>query len=121
MNLLNLARAARPIPPPQLDEKNEINATQAKACTSCQSPLFIEADLLCGSCYDARRAPGRVLPFDPDRRRRTEQRLDARRCPDCGGSWWRIHPNGDAVCEPCRRTRPATTPTRTDSVPGGAS
>lgn len=86
-------------------------------CTSCAGPVDDARDLLCQPCYSARRAPGRVLPFDPDRRLRTEQRLAARRCETCGGSWYRVHPNGDAECEPCRRNRAVTPETRTNGVP----
>lgn len=89
-------------------------------CTSCAGPVDDAQDLLCQPCYSARRAPGRVLPFDPGRRLRTEARLATRRCESCGGSWWQIHPNGDAECETCRRARVSTTPPRTDGVRPGA-
>jgi len=92
------------------------------ACYRCGTPVAAPNDLLCQPCYVARRSPGRVLPFDPGRRRRTEARLAVTRCKPCGGSWWRVYPNGDAECEPCRRERAATTDTRTDGAPaaGGA-
>ncbi len=91
---------------------------EGDGCTSCGSRLFIETDLLCPACYQARRSPGRVIPFDPARRVRAEARLATRQCHDCGGSWWRLHQNGDSECESCWRTRAVTTEARmTDGAP----
>lgn len=111
-----------------LDRLRELRAASmpdpvaaSPGCTSCAGPVADAQDLLCPACYHARRAPGRLLPFDPARRRRTEQRLAHRRCETCRGSWWRVLPNGDSECEQCRRSRTATTETRTDGVPGAAS
>ena len=101
----------------------EIAFPPSSTCYRCPNPTAGPQDLLCGSCYAERRGPGRVLAFDPGRRRRTEERLATRWCPDCGGSWWRVEVGGDAECESCRRARTATTATRTNSVPplGSAS
>lgn len=96
MNLLDLARSTRTAARAESDETNEIYA----------SPEGV---------------PRNLLRFAPARRRRTEQRLAGRRCETCRGSWWRVHPNGDAECETCRRSRSATAETRTNSVPGAAS
>ena len=87
------------------------------ACTSCQRPLFIETDILCPACYQARRAPGRVLPFDPGRRARTLDRLAGHPCPDCQTVAWHVSAGGDATCQTCARRRAATT----DSGTGGAA
>jgi len=99
-----------------------LDALRPVPCYRCGTPVAGAQDLLCQPCYQSRRGTGRVLPFDPGRRRRTEARLAGARCQTCGGSWWRVHPNGDAECEPCRRGRAATTDTRTDGAPaaGGA-
>lgn len=80
-------------------------APEPPACTSCGVILFIEADVLCPTCYQARRGPGQLLPFDPDRRRRTEQRLAGRPCPDCQTTDWYVSPRGDATCQTCARRR----------------
>ncbi|MBP7675751.1 MAG: hypothetical protein KBB14_05465 [Thermoanaerobaculia bacterium] len=77
----------------------------APACTSCNSPLFLPADILCPTCYQARRAPGRVLPFDPGRRARTLDRLAAHPCPDCQKVAWHVNARGDATCQTCARRR----------------
>jgi uncharacterized Zn finger protein (UPF0148 family) len=90
-------------------------------CTSCNSPLFIESDILCPACYQARRAPGRVLPFDPARRTRTLARLAGYPCPDCETVAWHVNARGDATCQTCARRRAATTDAGTDGVRGGAA
>lgn len=94
MNLLDLARAARTAPPAKSDEKNEINAVTDQPTT------------------------GRVLRFDPARRRRTEQRLTGRPCATCGSVAWTVTARGDAYCGPCASRPAVTTDTRTDSVRG---
>jgi hypothetical protein len=79
--------------------------TQAPSCFRCASPVAAPQDLLCGPCYAERRAPGRVLAFDPDRRRRTEARLADRPCPDCQTIDWYVSRRGDATCRTCARRR----------------
>lgn len=96
-------------------------APEPHACTGCASPVTEAEDLLCPACYAERRGPGRLLRFDPDRRRRTEQRLAGRPCPDCQTADWYVSPRGDATCQTCARRRAATTSTRTDDVRGGAA
>lgn len=51
--------------------------------------------------------PGaRILPFDPDRRRRTVARLVGFPCPSCGSAdGWVVNPRGDAHCRPCEARR----------------
>jgi len=98
-----------------------IAALASPLCTSCQSPLFIESDILCPACYQARRAPGRVLPFDPARRTRTLARLAGYPCPDCQTVAWHVNARGDATCQTCARRRGATTDAGTDGVRGGAA
>lgn len=88
-------------------------------CTACGAELFLEQDLLCPACYQSRRAPGRVLAFDPGRRSRTLARLADRSCPDCQTATWHVNGAGDATCQTCAQARAATTPTPTDSVPAG--
>ena len=97
----------------------ETPADDAVRCTACGAVLFLERDLLCGRCYAARRAPGQVLPFDPDRRRRTEQRLAGRLCSDCQTENWHVNFRGDAYCRTCEGARAATTSTGSDSVQAG--
>lgn len=74
-------------------------------CYGCNAPIFIESDLLCPTCYQARRGPGKVLPFDPDRRGRTLARLAGCPCPECQTVAWHVNANGDATCQTCARTR----------------
>ena len=75
------------------------------ACYHCHASLSDPGDLLCPPCYASRRAPGRVLPFDPDRRSRTLARLADRPCPDCHTTDWYVSPRGDATCQACARSR----------------
>lgn len=76
------------------------------ACTACGSPVDDPGDALCGACYAARRGPGRVLTFDPDRRRRTLARLAGRPCGTCGAVAWRVNARGDATCRGCFPSSP---------------
>jgi hypothetical protein len=79
----------------------EGDGSPAPRCTSCGAPVDDPEAVLCGSCYQARRSHGRVLPFDPDRRRRTEARLAGRPCGTCGATSWRVNGRGDAACRGC--------------------
>lgn len=91
-----------------LDRLREIRAgaePAAPACTSCSSPVADPNDVLCPACYQLRRGPGRVLRFDPDRRRRTALRLADRPCRDCHTTSWHVTPRGDASCQTCARKR----------------
>ena len=94
-----------------------VAALASPTCTACNAPLFIETDVLCPTCYQARRGPGRVLPFDPGRRARTLDRLAGHPCPDCQTVAWHVNAGGDATCQTCARRRAATT----DSGTGGAA
>jgi len=77
-----------------------------RSCCCCEAPLDVETDLLCPKCFSARRGPGRVLPFDPEhRRRRTIARLAERRCGHCGTTNWLVTERGDAVCQTCASAR----------------
>lgn len=105
-------RAGTPAAPP----------AKAAACTACGVFLFLENDLLCPACYAARRAPGRLLPFDPGRRTRTLARLAGRPCPDCQTVAWHVNARGDATCQTCARGRAVSTADVTNGVlPGGAA
>jgi hypothetical protein len=75
-------------------------------CPSCGGPVEEDpGDVLCGACYAARRGPGEVLAFDPDRRSRTLARLADRPCPDCQAVTWHVNGRGDATCQTCARRR----------------
>lgn len=50
-------------------------------------------------------APGHLLRFDPDRRRRTLARLAGYPCPDCQTIAWHVNGRGDATCQTCARSR----------------
>lgn len=88
--------------------------TAPPACTSCGATVADPQDVLCAACYQARRGPGRVLAFDPDRRRRTEARLAGRACGTCGATSWRVNGRGDATCRGCF---PDSSSTRSGSAP----
>ena len=60
-----------------------------------------ELTLFCPPCWDRRRERGRLLAFDPDRRRRAEARLLGRVCSACGGSSWTLNDRGDSWCATC--------------------
>lgn len=77
----------------------------APLCPPCGAPVDDPGDVLCGACYTARRAPGRLLRFDPERRRRAEERLSGRACGSCGATDWHVSGRGDAFCVPCERKR----------------
>ncbi len=107
-----IVRPARLLPPTLADRiranRDEILAALAKApaCYACNTPLGVDTDLLCPQCFSTRRGLGRVLPFDPDfRRRRAAARLAGRPCPDCLTVTWLLTERGDAVCRTCAATR----------------
>lgn len=83
-------------------------------CPACGAPVDDPEAVICGACYQARRGPGRVLAFDPDRRRRTEARLAGRACGTCAGAAWRVNARGDATCGRCF---PDSSSTRSGSAP----
>ncbi len=89
-------------------------ASPAPLCPACGAPVDDPEAVLCGACYAARRGPGRVLAFDPDRRRRTEARLAGRACGTCGATSWRVNGRGDATCRGCF---PDSSSTRSGSAP----
>lgn len=84
------------------------------ACTSCSASVDDPGDILCRACYASRRGPGRVLVFDPERRRRSGAHLARRTCTSCGATDWRVTPRGDATCRRC-------TGSLTYGVRGGAA
>lgn len=95
--------------------KSELVAALAPpSCTSCGATVADPQDVLCAACYQARRGPGRVLAFDPDRRWRTEARLAGRACGTCAGTAWRVNARGDATCGRCF---PDSSSTRSGSAP----
>lgn len=105
-----------PTPPPTKPTKEAIVGfvgarparilkTAAPLCPSCGAPVDDSGDVICGSCYAARRGPGEVLAFDPDRRSRTLARLADRPCPDCQAVTWHVNGRGDATCQTCARRR----------------
>jgi len=96
----------------------EGDGSPAPRCTSCGAPVDDPEAVLCARCYAARRSHGRVLPFDPDRRRRTEARLAGRACGTCGAVAWRVNARGDATCRGCF---PDYSSTRSGSMPDAPS
>lgn len=93
-------------------------ASPAPLCPACGTPVADPQDVLCAACYQARRGPGRVLAFDPDRRRRALARLAGRPCGTCGAVAWRVNARGDATCRGCF---PDSSSTRSGSVPDAPS
>jgi hypothetical protein len=90
----------------QARDSSSLAGEPPRSCYRCDAPLGVAADLLCPRCFSARRPPGRVLPFDPDaRRRRNVARLARRRCGDCGTVNWMVTERGDAVCRTCAAAR----------------
>ena len=79
------------------------------SCCRCGGTLEAPGDVVCAPCFAALRPGsqerGPVVRMDEARRRRLEAHLRNRFCADCGGSWWRVQPNGDAACWPCTLTR----------------
>jgi len=120
-HVAHLANECRGGPPHFAGEMPAAEPARPAACTSCGVFLFIENDVLCPACYAERRAPGRLLPFDLERRRRAEARLAGRPCPDCQTTDWYVSPRGDATCQTCARGRADSTPDGTNGVPPGGA
>ena len=96
--LLNEARAHRY----EITEELRRNAPACPQCGVAVTPELV----LCRSCFFASRGAGRVLPFDPDvRRRRTVARLADQPCGNCGYTNWQVTDRGDAVCQICAESR----------------
>ncbi len=93
----------------RLTGKTPENTPTYAPCTSCGNPVPTPDSVLCETCLEARLAR-RLLPFDPDRRRRTELHLAGRSCDACGWSWWQVSPRGDARCMACAELAAGRTP-----------
>ncbi len=89
--------------------RDEILRLLAPPCTSCGDPVAGAEAVLCQTCLEARLAR-RLLPFDPDRRRRTEAALATRTCSACGWSWWQVDHRGDSHCVVCRELEAGRAP-----------
>jgi len=120
-HLAHLANECRGGPPHSSGETPSPEPPRLTTCCRCDATLFIESDLLCPTCYQARRAPGRLLPFAPGRRTRALERLAGRPCPDCLTTDWHVSPRGDATCQTCARGRAVSTADGTNVVPPGGA
>lgn len=106
-----MVRPAESLPPALADEIRTNRPgvlallAAAPACPVCGATVA-PGLVLCRPCHVARRAPGRVLAFDPGRRSRTLARLAGRPCPDCRTVTWHVNEAGDATCQACARAAP---------------
>jgi hypothetical protein len=102
------------------DDAVQLVRLRSRPCLGCGADAGTA--VLCPACHDARRERLKLVPFDPERRKRAVWRAYSSTCSTCGACWWRFNGRGDAWCVPCwRETRRnfATSPqaARPDSAP----
>jgi hypothetical protein len=98
------ARPARLLAPDLADlirsNREAVIAAIAFPCIDCGTGLE-EGVLLCHECLSKRQGWRKVVPFDPDHRRRVEAALATAACSSCGWSWSAVNARGDAWCAAC--------------------